>query len=73
MRLMEVVALTYLVSAVIVIGVFPMLLSAAHPPAWLVQDDPYVEDRWQEQAYISNAHRGVRSGEERLRLTVASS
>ena len=38
-------ALTYLVSAVIVIGVVPMLLS--HPPARLVQDDPYDEDRWE--------------------------
>ena len=45
MSLMEAVALTYLVSAVIVIGVVPMLLSD-HPPAWLVQDDPYDEDRW---------------------------
>ena len=45
MSLMEAVALTYLVSAVIVIGVVPMLLS--HPPAWLVQDDPYDEDRWE--------------------------
>ena len=44
MSLMEAVALTYLVSAVIVIGVVPMLLS--HPPAWLVQDDPYDEDPW---------------------------
>ena len=46
MSLMEAVALTYLVSAVIVIGVVPMLLSD-HPPAWLVQDDPYDEDRWE--------------------------
>ena len=46
MSLMEAVALTYLVSAVIVIGVIPMLLSH-HPPAWLVQDDPYVEDAWE--------------------------
>jgi hypothetical protein len=45
MSLMEAVALTYLVSAVIVIAVVPMLLS--HPPAWLVQDDPYDEDRWE--------------------------
>ena len=45
MSLMEAVALTHLVSAVIVIGVVPMLLS--HPPAWLVQDDPYDEDRWE--------------------------
>ena len=45
MSLMEAVALTYLVSAVIVIGVVPMLLS--HPPAWLVQDDPYDEARWE--------------------------
>jgi hypothetical protein len=44
MSLMEAVALMYLVSAVIVIGVFPMLLS--HAPAWLVQADPYDEDRW---------------------------
>jgi hypothetical protein len=44
MSLMEAVALTYLVSAVIVIVVFPMLLS--HRPAWLVQDGPYDEDRW---------------------------
>jgi hypothetical protein len=44
MSLMEAVALKYLVSAVIVIVVFPMLLS--HRPAWLVQDDPYDEDRW---------------------------
>ena len=44
MSLMEAVALTYLVSAVIVIGVFPMLLS--HAPAWLVQPDPYDKDRW---------------------------
>jgi hypothetical protein len=66
MSLMEAVALTYLVSAVIMIGVLPMLLSAAQPPAWLVQADPYVEDRWQEQAWISNGHRLVRSVEERL-------
>ena len=46
MSLMEVVALTYLVSAVIVIGVVPMLLSH-HPPAWLVQDDPYDKVRWE--------------------------
>jgi hypothetical protein len=46
MSLMEAVALTYLVSAVIVIGVVPMLLSE-HPPAWLVQDDPYDEARWE--------------------------
>ena len=46
MSLMEAVALTYLVSAVIVIGVVPMLLSD-HPPAWLVQDDPYDETRWE--------------------------
>ena len=46
MSLMEAVALTYLVSAVIVIGVVPMLLSD-HPPAWLVQDDPYDEVRWE--------------------------
>ena len=44
MSLVEAVALTYLVSSVIVIGVFPMLLS--DPPAWLVQDDPY-EARWE--------------------------
>ena len=46
MSLMEAVALTYLVSAVIVIGVVPMLLSD-HPPAWLVPDDPYAEDPWE--------------------------
>ena len=46
MSLMEAVALTYLVSAVIVIGVVPMLLSD-HPPAWLVQADPYDEDQWE--------------------------
>jgi len=40
MSLLEVVALTHLVSAVIVLGVIPMLLSD-HPPAWLAQDDPY--------------------------------
>ena len=45
MSLMEAVALTYLVSAVIVIGVIPMLLS--HSPAWLVQADPYDEDWWE--------------------------
>ena len=46
MSLMEAVALTYLVSAVIVIGVFAVAHSD-HPPAWLVQDDPYVEDPWE--------------------------
>ena len=53
------VALTYLVSTVIVIWVVPMLLS--DPPAWLVQTDPYDEDRWQEQALIRIEHRRVRS------------
>ena len=48
MSLMEAVALTYLVSAVIVIGVVPMLLSD-HPPAWLVQADPYDEDWWKNE------------------------
>ena len=48
MSLMEAVALTYLVSAVIVIGMFTMLLSD-HPPAWLVQADPYDEDRWKNE------------------------
>jgi hypothetical protein len=46
MSLMEAVALTYVVSAVIVVGVVPMLLSD-YPPAWLVQDDPYDEARWE--------------------------
>jgi hypothetical protein len=46
MSLMEAVALTYLVSAVIVIGMFTTLFSE-HPPAWLVQADPYDEDRWE--------------------------
>ena len=45
MSLVEAVALTYLVSSVIVIGVSQMLLS--DPPAWLVQDDPYDEARWE--------------------------
>ena len=72
MSLMEAVALMYLVSTVIVIGVVPMLLSD-HPPAWLVQADPYDENRWQAQAWIGNEHRRGRSVEERLRLTVTSS
>ena len=43
MSLMEVLALTYLVSAVIVPFVIPMLVSE-NPPASLVQDDPYDAD-----------------------------
>ena len=60
MSLMEAVALTYLVSAVIVIGVVPMLLSD-HPPAWLVQADPYDADWWKNRAWINSEHRRVRS------------
>ena len=44
MSLIEAVAAMYLVSALIVVGVCPMLLS--HAPAWLVQDDPYDENLW---------------------------
>ena len=51
MSLLEVVALTHLVSAVIVLGVIPMLLSD-HPPAWLAQADPYDKDCWKNEASI---------------------
>ena len=59
-----------LAGAVFAIGLYALRPSA---PPWLVQADPYDEDRWQEHALISIEHRPVRSVYEGVRLTVASS
>jgi hypothetical protein len=62
-------ALAFLLAgAVSAMGLYALRPNA---PPWLVQEDD--EDRWREPALISNEHRRVRSVEERLRLTVASS
>ena len=59
MSLMEAVALTYLVSAVIVIGVVPMLLSDA---PGVVGPGRSVRRRLvEERAWINSEHRRVRS------------